>query len=418
MESPDQPELVPEQSVPKTFAVGGASDSPLVASDGANQELLIKPSDGRSSTEFAEEPQNDDGGNGVEYESSSVVEGGYSAMWPEYCNPSYQMPGKIEVKVSVGGETYFFPVTIVKAEPEAKRYFGGYRNKLNGKIYHHANSQTPTDRKTSSKDYSNLRSRETQTYEVRSLSIQAYRESGTQMERIDLRLDNKRDRVKHAKKYFTSDQLMIKKKAKVLVIQRCWRGYMARCLAESIRQKNIAYTEAQEQLRIDEEEKDRQKRLEDMTRRTHPKTNSDFAVLYSELDTWRKAEIAKIKATAKDPEEKKSAMAALLANEVKALQSMQKLKLSAQKELHVERTEKMLEMMAKPQQWQLSRGEIAQVQTPETQRAKELLDLFNALNAPLTAVDQRLDILLNVKVRFATIDWMWLSSCNLFIFKC
>ena len=39
-----------------------------------------------------------------------------------------------------------------------------------------------------------------------------------------------------------------------------------------------------------------------------------------------------------------------------------------------------------------------QVFTPETQRAKELLDLFNALNAPLLSTDQRLDVLLNVKV--------------------
>lgn len=48
---------------------------------------------------------------------------------------------------------------------------------------------------------------------------------------------------------------------------------------------------------------------------------------------------------------------------------------------------------------------VCQVFTPETQRAKELLDLFNALNAPLLSTDQRLDVLLNVKV------WSHVLSC-------
>lgn len=90
-------------------------------------------------------------------------------------------------------------------------------------------------------------------------------------------------------------------------------------------------------------------------------------------------------------------MAELLVNETKSLQSLQKLKIDAQREIHVDKTQTMLEQMAKPRQWQLSHGEVAHVHTPETQRAKELLDLFNALNAPLLAVDQRLDVLLNIK---------------------
>jgi hypothetical protein len=39
----------------------------------------------------------------------------------------------------------------------------------------------------------------------------------------------------------------------------------------------------------------REQRVRDMARRTHPKSNADFAVLYNELDSWRKAEMLKIK---------------------------------------------------------------------------------------------------------------------------
>jgi hypothetical protein len=42
---------------------------------------------------------------------------------------------------------------------------------------------------------------------------------------------------------------------------------------------------------------ERERRIRDQARRTHPKSNSDFAVLYNELDSWRQAEVAKIKVT-------------------------------------------------------------------------------------------------------------------------
>lgn len=103
-------------------------------------------------------------------------------------------------------------------------------------------------------------------------------------------------------------------------------------------------------------------------------------------------------ASISDPEERRLAMAELLANETRALQGLQKLKFSAAQEIQVEKTQLMLERMAQPHKWQLSRGEVAQVHTPETQRAKELLDLFTALNAPLLSADQRLHVLKNVKV--------------------
>lgn len=108
-------------------------------------------------------------------------------LWPEYCNPAYKMPDVIEIKVNRAGAQYFFPLAVTKAQGK-KLYLGGYRNKLNGKIYHHASTNTPTERERKMRDLSHLRSRETQTYEVKTVSVQLQRESGTQMERIDLKL--------------------------------------------------------------------------------------------------------------------------------------------------------------------------------------------------------------------------------------
>lgn len=59
------------------------------------------------------------------------------------------------------------------------------------------------------------------------------------MEREDPVIDTKRDTEKLARPYFTADELLILKKLKVIEIQRCWRGYMARGMARNTKQKNL-----------------------------------------------------------------------------------------------------------------------------------------------------------------------------------
>jgi hypothetical protein len=146
-----------------------------------------------------------------------------------------------------------------------------------------------------------------------------------------------------------------------------------------------------------EETVKQEERLVEMRKRTNPTTNSDFARLYNELDQWRRGEVAKIKARTKPGEERTRAMEDLLQEETLALQNIQKLKTMAHRDTVTEKTKKMLELMAQPQKWQLSDGDTAVVSTPATVRAKELLDLYQALNSPLVNTNARLEILLNVK---------------------
>ena len=91
-------------------------------------------------------------------------------------------------------------------------------------------------------------------------------------------------------------------------------------------------------------------------------------------------------------------MTNLLINETRSLQSIQKLKVTAQKDEHVEKTQKLLELMAKPYRWQLSNGTITLVQTQATNKASELLELYNALcNTHCITVDERLNVLYKLK---------------------
>jgi len=344
-----------------------------------------------------------------EYAPNEEYEDATAGLWPEYCNPSYRMPDEIEVKVKLAEGDYYFPVMIQK-NTVPKPYLGGYRNKVTGAIYHHSTSQTPTEAKKALRDVSKLRCRETQTYELRTLSVQPYRESGTQMVREDLLLDNAEDYSIEPKPYFTAEQLLNKKRYNSVWIQRCWRGYKARCEAFRLRASNAAYAEKQLADAAQAIVNIKAKQDADMHRRLHPSSNEDFAILYNELDTWRKGEIIKIKANFPAGDARNEAMHALLMDETKALQNIQKLKTVARKSSHLKNTTSMLAHMAKPYQWQLSSGDTALVQTPATQRAKELLDLYNALhttgkNTSITstngsgasAIDERLDCLLHVK---------------------
>ena len=56
-------------------------------------------------------------------------------------------------------------------------------------------------------------------------------------------------------------------------------------------------------------------------------------------------------------------MAALLASETKALQTIERLKLTAQKEVTDEKTQGILELMSEPHKWQLANGTITQVES-------------------------------------------------------
>jgi hypothetical protein len=340
-----------------------------------------------------------------EADNKANVEDG---LWPPYCDPNYVMPGVIEIKTTDDtGKDYYFPVQVVKAEAK-KKYFGGYRNKKTNALFHHAASQTPTD--ASSKkivDTSHLRTRDTQTYDMITRSQQGYRESGTQMDRVDLSIDVHDDVIIKPKAYFTAEDLMLLKRRKTLEIQRVWRGWMARNRAAEKRRfirefglKMQAETEAEAKMAGEI-------RKRDMERRARPQTNADFSALYNELDQWREEETKQIKASDLSSEEKRKALTDVLTNETKALQSIQKLKVHAIKDAKDLRTEKMLEAMAAPHQWQMSNGQAVAVDSPETERARALYELYQQLKAPVLSsgstqdlnrsLDSRLEILLKCK---------------------
>lgn len=218
------------------------------------------------------------------------------------------------------------------------------------------------------------------------------------MARCDLVLDNSCDRYLSAKPYFDSLQLDSLREDSVMMMQRLWRGFRARSYVYNLREQRrrvvaVGQLEAQESAI---EDANLQRR--EIDRRMHPKTVSDFEVLYNELEKWRQVETRKLQENLTlTPEQRQEELDGILVKETKLLQTIDRLKLTATSANRKQRIDSMLQYMSRPKQWQMSDGGVKEVHTPFTIRAKELMDLYNGLKSNLSGVDERLDLLVHVK---------------------
>lgn len=246
--------------------------------------------------------------------------------------------------------------------------------------------------------------RQSQTVEVITRSQQTSRETGTQMDRTDLYLDHTKDKVIMARKYFTTEELQKLRDQKSKSIQ-C---FLRQCFAwrRLRRLREARYEEEFKQVK-EKEVKERQGQEEhkrQIERRMHPRTKDDFDVLYKELEAWRLHETQRIKNSGISKDEIHFQLEELLGKEVKLLQTIDRLKITAAAENKQQRTKDTLEKMASPKEWASSEGDLVEVETPFTTRAKELVELYNGLCLSDLPKLQRVDVLLHVKYTVKEFD--------------
>eukprot|EP01029_Cantina_marsupialis_P019564 TRINITY_DN4545_c0_g3_i1.p1 TRINITY_DN4545_c0_g3~~TRINITY_DN4545_c0_g3_i1.p1 ORF type:complete len:489 (-),score=146.91 TRINITY_DN4545_c0_g3_i1:139-1605(-) len=285
----------------------------------------------------------------------------------------------------------------VAKDLDKKHYLGGFRHKVSGLVYHHAWTQTPRPQPPQTNAAEKV-SRDCQTVFQKTRSHQPMRESGTQMSRGDLFIDDRNSHTIAAKTYFTSDQLAELKLRKTIDLQRFWRAYKARCEATSLRVEKANIANNMKEIRLQKQEEEQKKHEEEIQKRMNPRTKADFDVLMNELQDWKTKEKERIEEFCENkPAQRKEMLAQLVYKETKLLQTIDRLKIEARQHNQKEEIQTMLELMAAPKQWEMSRGEICQIHTQYTTRAKELLELYNGLNLPLLTLAERLDVLLHVK---------------------
>lgn len=319
----------------------------------------------------------------------------------------YKMPEIIEVNLgpAPGDDASPDQIVLVKVVRENlhrdKPFLGGFRHKLNGLSYHHAGSQTVRKRRVKGVEKVH---REAQTVEEVTRSQQTNRETGTQMDRKDLYNDHSQDKVLLARKYFTADELQKLRDQKSKEIQcflrQCFAWRRVRQLREVRYEKE--FQEVQE--RDDQADKASAEHRRQIERRMHPRTKEDFAVLHKELDAWRLHETQRIKTSGLPTDELHFQLEELLGKEVKLLQTIDRLKITAARENKQSRTKETLEKMASPKHWASSEGDVVEVETPFTTRAKELVELYNGLCLTDLPKLQRVDVLLHVKYTVKEFD--------------
>jgi hypothetical protein len=320
---------------------------------------------------------------------------------------AYAMPDIIEVNLgpAVGDEDGPDQIVLVKVVRDnlnrEKPFLGGYKHKIENCTYHHAESQTYRKRKV--KGVEKLH-REMQTVTTETRSQQTTREMGTQMDRPDLYNDHSADKLLLARKAITSEELQEKRNVKAKEIQ-C---FLRQCFAwRRVRRLREARYEVEYQATEEADETERQNAVEhrrQIERRMHPRTASDFAVLHSELEAWRLHETQRIKNSALPKDEIHFQLEELLGKEVKLLQTIDRLKITATHENKQTRTKETLEKMASPKEWTTSEGDLVEVETPFTTRAKELVELYNGLCLHELPKLQRVDVLLHVKYTVKEFD--------------
>jgi hypothetical protein len=153
-----------------------------------------------------------------------------------------------------------------------------------------------------------------------------------------------------------------------------------------------ALEKAEEDQRIKEEEENKR----EIERRTHPKTKNDFVLLRKELEAWVKSEYERIHNSTLSEEDKTLAQQELLHKEISLLQTIEKLKIKANKENKNERIEKFLQKMSADKKWKLDDKSFINVATVFTKTAEKLEEQFKNLNN-ITSVDMRLKNLLEFK---------------------
>lgn len=123
-----------------------------------------------------------------------------------------------------------------------KTFVGGLRNSKTGKEFHHAFTQSEQSycfqkyKIQLEKSSIHLNTRGVQTQILINKSAQSKREYGIQMEKTDLKISEEDDRFVSVGNYQNSDDYLKFSSTSAIMIQRLWRGAIARIWVKDYRE--------------------------------------------------------------------------------------------------------------------------------------------------------------------------------------
>lgn len=293
------------------------------------------------------------------------------------------------------GETRDVTVTVVPLRHK-KPFLGGFRSKKTGVEYHNANSQT--QKRIRPRNADNLFHRQTQTVQVSSGTTnnqQTSRSSSTQMTKPGCFVSSVYDHVVVPRSYRTADEVFASKLKKVVLLQSCWRRWLAQRFTKSLRlqrQKFADWKQNEIQRKIAAAEA---AKADTLQRRLHPAKKQDFDLLLQGLQAWRQEQMAQIATLPADQQAR--ARSDLQLQETRYLTSIERLRFLARTQNKETNVSSFLDKTAEPRQWESSDGKVVQMETLGIRRARELRDLYKGLQMTELTKEERLTMLATIR---------------------
>ena len=281
--------------------------------------------------------------------------------------------------------------------PQHKPFLGGFKNRITGAELHHVAGQTALlpHQKGLDKLIDKFH-RTTQTQITSQSDAQTAREFGCQTPFFHQFINDEYPTL-DAKPYKLATDELAEREFAALSIQRVTRGFFARQTVAKMR-VDLEKEKAEMQEQADRVQRElEEKKEEKKRRRTNPRTAADFKVLYDELAAWHWQETQAINEGDYSEEERKQRLQELLKKETELLHTIDKMKIAAKKINTEENNMTKLENLAQEKTWQLSNGETIKVETPNSKRALELKNLYQALKLTDVTPDERIETLLMLK---------------------
>ncbi|XP_050667058.1 IQ and ubiquitin-like domain-containing protein [Leptidea sinapis] len=282
------------------------------------------------------------------------------------------------------------------SKPMKKPFLGGFRNVHTGAVYHHAYTQTP--QKPEKLLPENKTCRDTQTAEMREKIHDTPYSRATQMNTVQAYIPNVTDKIVIPKPYETYDEMITRLNHAhyATVIQRSFRHYQFRQKVHNwLNQCMERIRKIKEEERLEREAIERRLKR-DLITKTYPKTREDFDQLYSMVDRWKHAEIARISQLhSKGP--KIAEFTLLLDKEVELLRCIEDYRIKVKEDVRKIKEKKFLEELSKPVAWYGRDGKLITMDTIEIQRARKLKELYCSFLRDDMETNERMELLVDMK---------------------
>ncbi|GAB0094271.1 IQ and ubiquitin-like domain-containing protein [Sergentomyia squamirostris] len=290
-----------------------------------------------------------------------------------------------------------------------KPFLGGFRNSKTDVEFHHAFTQTGPS--CDAMRYDGRTTRETQTIQQKSSSLDTNRERGSQCYSQYFLCPT--DKIIKSRRYVSSDEMVnhLERVRKARIIQKNYRVYLWRKFIHKAAQqwRHLLAEQQRRESQIEEIYVNRFKK--EQLSKTCPRTKEDFELLYAQVEKWKISEVNRINETCSGAT-RIAELNALLDKEIQLLNGIDYQKSVIRKELKEERTDRHLENLGRPTKWIGYRNQIIEMDTIRSQRTRFLTHFHKRLRENLTKMD-RLQLIREIKDIIKSCDFSCAASIEL-----